>query len=239
MGRRLLFLGLLLAVGTGLASAEEEMAGEEEVAGEPASPSGPVWEYDRYNAQDIMETCAACHGRNGAGGSEGTYPRLAGLRARYIAKQLRAFKSKERINIPMYPYAIERDLPEPDVRDIARLLSKIELPTRMPELDESASALQRLLAADSVFNVPRVSGDVERGAALYEEKCGKCHGKQAWGRGSSPQLAGQHSAYVQRQIELYQKGERSYADERMQRQIDTLDAKDIQDLLAYFSTRDD
>jgi len=233
MGRRLLFLGLLLAVCTGLASAEEEGAGES------ASPSGPVWEYDRYNAQDIMETCAGCHGKNGAGGSEGTYPRLAGLRAKYIARQLRAFKSKERINIPMYPYAIERDLPEPDVLDIARLLSKIELPTRMPELDESASALQRLLAADSVFNVPRVRGDVERGEALYEEKCGKCHGKQARGRGSSPQLAGQHSAYVQRQIELYQKGERSYADERMQTQIETLDEKDIQDLLAYFSTRDD
>jgi cytochrome c553 len=233
MGRRLLLLGLLLAVGTGLALAEEEGAGESE------SPSGPLWEYDPENAHDIMETCAACHGKNGEGGSEGTYPRLAGLRARYIAKQLRAFKSKERINIPMYPYAIERDLPEPDVLDVARLLSKIELPTEMPELDESASALQRLRAADSVFNVPRAPGDVARGAELYQAKCRKCHGKQAWGRGSSPQLAGQHTAYVRRQIELYQKGKRTVADERMQKVIDTLDGKDIQDLLAYFSTRDD
>jgi len=233
MGRRAIALGLLLAAGTGLALAEEEGVSE------PNPPSGPVWENDPENAQDIMETCAACHGKNGEGGSEGTYPRLAGLRAKYIARQLRAFKSKERINIPMYPYAIERDLPEPDVLDIARLLSKIELPTEMPELDESASALERLLAADSVFSVPRAPGDVERGAELYEEKCRRCHGKQAWGRGSSPQLAGQHTAYLQRQIELYQKGDRITADERMQTAIDTLDEKDIHDLLAYFSTRDD
>jgi cytochrome c553 len=198
-----------------------------------------VWEYDPENAQDIMETCAACHGKNGEGGSDGTYPRLAGLRAKYIARQLRAFKSKERINIPMYPYAIERDLPEPDVLDIARLLSKIELPTEMPELPESASALERLLAADSVFNVPRAPGDVERGAGIYEEKCRKCHGKEAWGRGSSPQLAGQHTAYVRRQIELYKTGDRTYADERMQTVIDTLAEPEIEALLAYFSTRDD
>ena len=63
------------------------------------------------------------------------------------------------------------------VLDIARLLSKIELPTELPEFGESTSAFEKLRAAQSVFNVRRVDGDVERGAELYEEKCRKCHGK--------------------------------------------------------------
>jgi cytochrome c553 len=63
------------------------------------------------------------------------------LRAKYIAKQLRAFKTKERINIPMYLYAIERDLPEAEARDIARLLSKIEHPAELPEFEGPATSI--------------------------------------------------------------------------------------------------
>jgi len=224
---------VLTAMGADRAVAEEEPS-------TPAdAPSGPVWEYDPENAEEILGTCAGCHGKNGQGGSDGTYPRLAGLRAKYIAKQLRAFKEKERINIPMYPYAIERDLPETDVLDIARLLSKIKLPTELPEFDESTSAIEKLRAARSVFNVRRVDGDVERGAGLYEERCKKCHGKEARGRGSSPQLAGQYTEYLERQIEQYKNGQRAYGDKRMKKFIDALGDEDIQDLLAYFSTRDD
>lgn len=228
-----LLILVLTAAGASRVLAEEE---------EPSAvdtPTGPVWEYDPENAQEILGTCAGCHGNNGQGGSDGTYPRLAGLRAKYIAKQLRAFKMKERINIPMYPYAIERDLPETDVLDIARLLSKIKLPTELPEFDESTSAFEKLLAAQSVFNVRRVEGDVERGAEIYEEKCRKCHGKEAKGRGSSPPLAGQYTEYLERQIEEYKTGARAYSDKRMKKFIDTLVDDDIQDLLAYFSTRDD
>jgi cytochrome c553 len=233
MGVSTILTVVLMAAGAGRALAEQENPSPTDV------PAGPVWEYDPENAQEILETCAGCHGKNGQGGSDGTYPRLAGLRAKYIAKQLRAFKTKERINIPMYPYAIERDLPETDVLDIARLLSKIELPTELPEFDESTSAFEKLRAAQSVFNVRRVDGDVERGAELYEEKCRKCHGKEARGRGSSPQLAGQYTEYVERQIEQYKTGERAYQEKRMKKVIDTLRDEDIQDLLAYFSTRDD
>jgi cytochrome c553 len=233
VGVSALLVLMLTVAGASRVRAEEENPPPVDV------PSGPVWEYDAENAEEILGTCAGCHGKNGQGGSEGTYPRLAGLRAKYIAKQLRAFKTKDRINIPMYPYAIERDLPENDVLDIARLLSKIELPTELPEFDESTSAFEKLRAAQSVFNVRRVEGDVERGAGLYEERCRKCHGKEARGRGSSPPLAGQYTEYLERQIEQYKNGDRAYSNKRMKKFIDALRDEDIQDLLAYFSTRDD
>ncbi len=124
-------------------------------------------------------------------------------------------------------------------RDIARLLSKIELPTELPEFDESTTAFEKLRAAQSVFHIRRGNGDVERGAELYEEKCRKCHVKKAWGRENSPQLAGQYTEYVESQIEQYKTGERIYSDKRMKNVIDTLSGEGIQDLLAYFSTRDD
>ncbi|MFQ5415765.1 MAG: c-type cytochrome [Myxococcota bacterium] len=197
----------------------------------------PGWEYDPDIARDILDTCAGCHGTLGQGGKDGTYPRLAGLKQEYIAKQLRAFKARERINIPMQPYAIERELPESDILDIARLLSTIELPTEMPSSDTPMSALERLRTAQAVFNVRRVDGDIERGAAMYEEECSDCHGPQGWGEDDAPQLAGQYTEYLRRQLASFQSGERSNDD--MEGVLDFLTPRDLEDIFAYLASRDD
>ena len=196
------------------------------------------WKYDPENAQDIMETCAACHGRSGQGGKDGEYPRIAGLDERYIARQLRAFKARKRLNIPMYPYATERELPPNDVREISRLLSEIELPTKMPPFDETMSALDRLRAAQAVFQIPRVEGgDVERGAEIYEAECSECHGEGGWGDDDTPQLAGQHTNYLRRQIANFQSGER--VNEDMDGVFESINKQDLEDVFAYLASRDD
>jgi cytochrome c553 len=223
--RRSGWIALLLAARAGLALAQ------------PEAPLEPAWEYDPDNAQDILDTCAGCHGKNGEGGKGGTYPRLAGLKEAYIAKQLRAFKARERINIPMDPYATERELPESDIRDIARLLSEIELPTEMPSPDVPMSALERLLAAQAVFSVPRVDGDAARGAELYRTSCRKCHGTEAWGRGKAPQLAGQYTEYLREQVDNFQSGKRKH--KKMETLFGSLEDADVKDLLAYLASRDD
>ncbi|MCP4039427.1 MAG: c-type cytochrome [bacterium] len=203
----------------------------------PEPPAESGWEYDKYNGQDILETCAGCHGKNAAGGMDGEYPRLAGLDERYLARQLRAFKARKRINIPMYPYATERELPADDVRDVARYLSQIELQTKLPSPDAVMSAYERLLAAEAAFNVPRVEGDIERGAELYEDECGDCHGEEGWGEDDVPQLAGQHINYLRRQIKAFQSGDRKNED--MDEVFDEIDAEDIEDIFAYLASRDD
>jgi cytochrome c553 len=204
-------------------------------AQEPAPDPG--WKYDPENAQYILDTCAGCHGKNGEGGKGGTYPRIAGLDEKYIAKQLRAFKARDRHNIPMQPYANERELPESDIRDIARLFSTLELPTEMPSPDAEMSALERLLAAQAVFNVPRVDGDVERGAALYEEECGDCHGPEGWGEDDAPQLAGQYTEYLRRQLVAFRSGTRVNDD--MEDVFDGLEDADLEDIFAFLATLDD
>jgi cytochrome c553 len=203
----------------------------------PEAPDAPEWQYDPENAREIFETCAGCHGRNAQGGKQGAYPRLAGLDEVYIARQLEAFKARKRVNIPMYPYATERELPPGDVRDIARLLSQIELPTELPPADAEMSALERLRAVQAVFNVARVEGDIERGARIYADECADCHGKEGWGDGDVPQLAGQYTRYLRRQIASFRSGER--ANEDMEDVLDGLDADDLEDVWAYLASRDD
>jgi len=197
----------------------------------------PVWSYDPDNAQDILEVCAACHGRNGEGGKGGEYPRIAGLAEEYLKRQLRAFKARERINIPMFPYATERELPPDDVRDIARLLSQIELPTERPPPDAEMTSLERLLAVQAVFNVPRIDGDIENGAEIYDEECSECHGEGGWGEDDVPQLAGQHTSYLRRQIAHFRSGER--VNEDMEDVFEGFDDEDLEDVFAYLASVDD
>ncbi|MCP4004581.1 MAG: c-type cytochrome [bacterium] len=220
-------LFLLIAVGS---SAAEQKS-------PAASASSSTWKYDAGNARDILETCAACHGKSGEGGKQGAYPRLAGLNEVYLARQLRAFKTRSRINIPMYPYATERELPPDDVLDIARYLSQIELTTQMPVLDPKMGAYERLKIAQAVFNVPGVKGDIAQGAEIYQEECGECHGDEGWGDEDTPQLAGQHTYYLRVQIEKYRTGKRGSDD--MDGLFDELNAGDLENLFAYLASRDD
>jgi len=84
-------------------------------------------EIDLELGEEINEVCAGCHGEYGEGGKQGEYPRLAGLPVAYISEQLKLFKDEKRKNMPMRPYANERELPDEDIPSIAVFLSQIKL----------------------------------------------------------------------------------------------------------------
>ncbi len=193
--------------------------------------------YDEYNARDINEICAACHGEFGQGGGDGVYPRLAGLPAEYLAAQLRDFKSRARLNIPMLPFATDRELPEEDLRDIAIYLSRLELLTKMPRLDEEMDSYEKLLIAARVFNIPRLDGDMARGREILAKECKSCHGKRGEGRARVPRLAGQFSVYIRLQIELILAGERTHPD--VEENFGAYDEADWEALIATLSVLDD
>jgi cytochrome c553 len=193
--------------------------------------------FDRYNAEDINVVCSGCHGEFGQGGAGGTYPRLAGLPAAYIAEQLRNFKNRERKNIPMVPFATERELPEEDVLDIAGYLSSIRLKRYPPPPETEMDALERLRAAKKVVQIPRHPGDVAEGKRLYRGDCRLCHGNDGWGKSDTPQLAGQYSKYLRKQMHAFAAGEREHEDAEIL--FGELTEQDLDDLLAYLSTLDD
>ncbi|MBL8442068.1 MAG: c-type cytochrome, partial [Betaproteobacteria bacterium] len=163
----------------------------------------PVSSADLEKGKEINGTCAACHGEFGQGGKKGEYPRLAGQRPGYIMDQLKSFRSRTRINIPMFPYTQERELPDEDIRDVAEYLASIELPTKMPSFKGDEDALTRLLMVDKVMIIPRAEGDVDSGGAVYQKNCVTCHAKTGLGRGKFPMLVGQYTNYLKRQIDAY------------------------------------
>ncbi|MBL8393299.1 MAG: c-type cytochrome [Candidatus Accumulibacter sp.] len=197
----------------------------------------PAAALDLERARDIYGPCAACHGEFGAGGKKGEYPRLAGQLTKYLEQQLKAFQSQQRVNLPMYPYTKERELPDEDMKLVSAYLAGIELPTRQPVFKDSDGALTRLLAMEKVMIIPRAEGNVENGKAVYDKQCAACHGKTGKGRGMFPMLVGQYTSYLKKQMDAYLKADRPHDEEGAREGVlYTLQATDLQDVLAYLTT---
>lgn len=191
---------------------------------------------DPEKGREINGVCAACHGDYGQGGKRGEYPRIAGQRAAYIKEQLKSFRARQRINLPMFPYTQERELPDEDIEEIAEYLGAIRLPTKPPVFKDTDDALTRLLAMEKVMIISRAEGDVEPGKAIYQKECASCHGKNGMGRGKFPMLVGQYTNYLKKQADAYVKGERPHDEEGTTGILNTLKDKDIQDILAYLTS---
>ena len=189
--------------------------------------------------EEINEVCAGCHGEFGEGGKNGEYPRLAGLPANYIVQQIKLFKEEKRKNMPMRPYANDRELPDEDTSAVAVYLSQIKLSTKMPVFDDTVSAYDKLLIAKKVFNIAKVEGDLELGEELYVDDCQLCHGKNGLGKEDSdtPPLTGQYTQYMNKQFKQFANGERwhEYAEELFAE----MEPEEIQAIMAYLSVLDD
>ena len=99
-------------------------------------------------------------------------------------------------------------------------------------------ALAGLLVLATVAASPQtaVAADLARAEEIVSGKCFICHG--AAGESSSPvfpRLAGQHAAYVARQLADYQSGRRTSS--TMRPMVDDLKAADFQALGAWFASR--
>ena len=185
--------------------------------------------------KEINATCAGCHGEFGQGGKKGEYPRIAGQRAAHIADQLKSFRARTRVSLPMFPYTQEREMSDQDVEDVSAYLAAIELPTQWPEFKPDDDALTRLTAMEKVMIIPRAPGDLDNGKKIYNKECFACHGKDGMGRGKFPRLVGQYSNYLMKQMTSFIKGERSHDEVEMVGILNQLKAQDLQDILAYLT----
>jgi cytochrome c553 len=195
----------------------------------------PAHTQDLEKGKEINGTCAGCHGQFGHGGKRGEYPRIGGQRAAYIADQLRSFRARQRVNIPMYPYTQERELPDEDITDVSAYLASLELPTTPPDFKDDDDALTRLTAMEMVMIIPKLDGNLANGEALYQKNCASCHGKTGMGRGKFPMLVGQYTNYLQKQIDAYLKAERPHDDDEDKGILAKLKEIDISDILAYIT----
>jgi cytochrome c553 len=137
-------------------------------------------------------TCAACHGADGNSVTP-NWPSLAGQHASYIVRQLEAFKSGDRQDVTMKPFADM--LSEQDMHDVAAYFAAQK---QTPKGADPAS----VSLGQQIYR----GGVPERGIAA----CIACHGPGGHGNPLSayPRIGGQHSAYVEKTLREYASGDR-------------------------------
>lgn len=139
--------------------------------------------------------CLACHGMDGAGNNMASFPRLAGLDADYIAKQIRDYNSGKRVSVVMQPNV--DNLTEQQILDVAAYYASQPVPKA-----EAASADAEVMALGEKM---AKRGDWDN----YIPACESCHGPDNQGMGTSfPGIAGQHPNYIKQQLNAWRSGER-------------------------------
>jgi cytochrome c553 len=152
----------------------------------------------------------------------GATPKLAGIPAYYLAKQLRDFASGARDDAIMS--AIAGTMKPEDIADVSEYYSGVRrTPTPPPAAEPDLLALGTRLAS---------VGDENK----MVQACEGCHGLE--GRGEDPAippLAGQYAAYIALQMRMWQEGHRKNdASQQMTNISKRLSAQDIQAIGLYF-----
>jgi len=138
--------------------------------------------------------CTVCHGAAAEGNSTLNAPKLTGLSATYLERQLRHFKNGvrgkakgDRFGSQMQTMAATLD--DAGVVNVAAYIASLPEPVKKPK--------------------PKVKGDAQAGAALYTN-CSTCHGAAGEGNDAlgAPSLAGQSDWYLLRQLNNFMKGVR-------------------------------
>lgn len=188
----------------------------------PADPQTATALVLQGNGQGAT-ACVDCHGTDGAGNAAAGFPRLAGLDAGYLKKQLLDFQTGTRKNPVMEP--------------IAKALSPLETGAVATYYSAQTTAAEAVAAADP--------GLIDRGArialsGLWEKTipaCTSCHGPGGRGVGGHfPALAGQHADYIARQLAAWRDGSRSNDPQALMKGIaERLPEQDIAAVAVYFA----
>jgi len=144
--------------------------------------------------------CAKCHGDDGISDDD-EVPHLAGQNARYMFRQLLAFKNDAREGGRMNKTA--RKLSDRDMANLVALYSTTPLP---PMRDEPVPAAPALVTG----------GDPGR----QLESCAKCHGDNGLGSNEkydAPALAGMPYDYFVATMEAFRDGSRANDDDGVMR----------------------
>ncbi len=170
--------------------------------------------------------CSVCHGMDLKGNRNIQAPRLSGMEAWYVARQLEAFSNGWR-------GTHDADLPGIEMRPMAEALSAAEI----------QEATRYVEAVRSTKPQPTIQGDAARGRSQFQS-CAVCHGAQAEGNQllGSPALTTQNDWYLVTQLRNFRNGIRGqHAEDTYGQQMRAAaqllaDDNTILDVVAYIST---
>jgi len=158
------------------------------------------------------EACVACHGPGG-NSTDPQFPILAGQTARYLYLQLKDFKEGRRTEPVMDPFIAK--LSREDMFDLASFFAA-QKPRPGAFKADPARAARGKAKADEVL-------------------CTMCHLGGFLGQNEIPRVAGQHYAYVVKQMRDFKAGRRTNDAGNMASVSRTLAESDIEDLAHYLS----
>lgn len=169
------------------------------------------------NGKDVYEVCSACHGINGWGLPDGTFPQIAGQHAKVAIKQLADIRALNRDNPTMYPFALPSEIGGPQaIADVAAYISQLPM---NPENGVGPGTM------------------LDKGKQLYADNCVRCHGEIGEGNNEKfyPAIYGQHYEYLLRQYKWIKEGKRRNANPDMVKQIQTFTDEDTIAVLDFVS----
>jgi cytochrome c553 len=168
-----------------------------------------------------VHVCESCHGPGGRSISP-TFPRLAGQQKDYIVAQLQAFRDKTRADphAQTYMWGMAARLSDPTIDGIAAYYASQTPVASQP------SASPETAAGKKIFTEGIPSESVPA--------CMACHGENAEGNGPIPRLAGQHQAYLARQLEAFASMAR--ANEIMHENSKDLTPQQISEVTSYLAS---
>lgn len=167
--------------------------------------------------------CLACHGMDGAGNAAAGFPRLAGLDAAYLEKQLLDFQNGSRNDPVMQPVA--KALSADDIRNASAYYAAQTAATGAAAADAASLARGERLSLHGLWEktIPA---------------CVSCHGPGGRGVGAHfPALAGQHAGYIVKQLEAWRDGSRRNDPQDLMKVVaERLPEADIAAVAAYFAS---
>lgn len=169
-----------------------------------------------------MLACQTCHGAGGVPQAGAPMPRLAGVTADYIAKQLDDYRAGRRKNEVMG--GIAKQMAPSDIGSAALYLASLS-PARFDKPPAPGNDAGRTLQA---------LGDNARAIPA----CGNCHGPQGWGTDQLlPPLAGLSASYLTTQLHEWKAASRANDDEAVMRNVaHDLTEDEIASLSAYYAS---
>jgi cytochrome c553 len=181
----------------------------------PQAAGGPP------DVADTVHVCSSCHGPGGHSISS-TFPRLAGQQKDYLIAQLTAFRDHTRADphAQTYMWGMAARLSDPAIAAVAAYYSAQPPVPGTPDNSPEAAAGRKIFTE----GIPAESVPA----------CMLCHGAKGQGNSTIPRLAGQHRAYIERQLEAF--ASKARANEIMHENSKNLTAEQIRDVAAYVRT---
>lgn len=167
------------------------------------------------NGRELYKLCVACHGPEGWGNTNGSYPQIAGQLPGVAIKQLADIRAGNRDNPIMRAFASTRALG--GAQEIADVVGYIATLPMTPKNGQGS----RL--------------NLELGKEIYLRDCADCHGENGEGDAKKhvPLIYGQHYQYLARQYRWIRNGRRRNANKEMVEQIRGYSLRDENAVLAY------